>query len=104
MAQQRIGALLCLSDPMTFSHRVRMAELAIRLPLLTMHGVTPTPTPVDSRRTASIQKRCIGVLHLQLPHPRRRAARRPSHRTADHIRVVNLKSARHWVSECLAAF
>ena len=40
MAQQRIGALLCLSDPVTFTHRVRLAELAIKFRLPSMHGVT----------------------------------------------------------------
>ena len=40
MAQQRIDAMLCLSDPVTFSHRVRLAELAIKHRLPSMHGVT----------------------------------------------------------------
>jgi putative ABC transport system substrate-binding protein len=36
MSQERVGAVLSLSDPITFSHRARLAELALkhRLPLM----------------------------------------------------------------------
>jgi putative ABC transport system substrate-binding protein len=40
IAQQRADALLCLSDPMTFIYRRRLAELAIQGRLPNMHGVT----------------------------------------------------------------
>ena len=40
IAKQRADALLCLSDPMTYIHRVRLAELAIQGRLPSMHGVT----------------------------------------------------------------
>jgi len=40
MKQERAGALLNLSDPMTFSHRVLLAELALKHRLPMMSGVT----------------------------------------------------------------
>ena len=39
MADDRAGALLSLSDPMTFSHRERLAEFALQHGLPSMHGV-----------------------------------------------------------------
>jgi len=39
MASERVGALLSLSDPMTFSHRARLADLAVQHRLPSMHGV-----------------------------------------------------------------
>jgi putative ABC transport system substrate-binding protein len=40
MAQEHVGALLSLSDPMTFSHRSQLAQLALRHRLPMMSGVT----------------------------------------------------------------
>ncbi len=39
MTRERAGAVLVLSDPMTFFHRVRLGELAAKRRLPTMHGV-----------------------------------------------------------------
>ena len=39
MNRERVGAVLSLSDPMTFFHRARLAELAIKHRLPSMHGV-----------------------------------------------------------------
>lgn len=39
MARERLGAILSLSDPMTFFHRARLAELAVKYRLPSMHGV-----------------------------------------------------------------
>jgi putative ABC transport system substrate-binding protein len=39
MTKERADAVLVLSDPMTFFHRVRIAELAAKRRLPTMHGV-----------------------------------------------------------------
>ncbi len=39
MARERAGAVLVLSDPMTFFHRARLADLAAKRRLPTMHGV-----------------------------------------------------------------
>ena len=39
MIRERAGAVLVLSDPMTFFHRARLADLAARRRLPTMHGV-----------------------------------------------------------------
>jgi putative ABC transport system substrate-binding protein len=39
MARARAGAVLALSDPMTFFHRARLADLAARHHLPAMHGV-----------------------------------------------------------------
>ena len=39
MARERAGAVLAFSDPMTFFHRARLADLAARRRLPTMHGV-----------------------------------------------------------------
>jgi putative ABC transport system substrate-binding protein len=79
MTKQRIGGLLCLSDPMTFSHRVRMAELAVKYRLPTMHGVTayadsgglaaywPNPTAMH-RRAATYSYRILsGARPADLP-------------------------------------
>jgi putative ABC transport system substrate-binding protein len=40
MARERAGAILSLSDPMTFAHRARLAELALKHRLPTMNGLT----------------------------------------------------------------
>ena len=39
MTRERTGAVLVLSDPMTFFHRTRLADLAAKRRLPTMHGV-----------------------------------------------------------------
>jgi putative ABC transport system substrate-binding protein len=39
MKGERVGALLSLSDPMTFFHRARLAELTVMHRLPSMHGV-----------------------------------------------------------------
>src|SRR5215471_1492385 len=39
MAKERADAVLVLSDPMTFFHRARIADLAVKRHLPTMHGV-----------------------------------------------------------------
>lgn len=39
MARERAGAVLVLSDPMTFFHRARLADLSAKRRLPTMHGV-----------------------------------------------------------------
>jgi putative ABC transport system substrate-binding protein len=39
MTKERTDAVLVLSDPMTFFHRARIADLAVRRGLPTMHGV-----------------------------------------------------------------
>jgi putative ABC transport system substrate-binding protein len=39
MTRDHAGAVLVLSDPMTFFHRTRLAELGVRRRLPTMHGV-----------------------------------------------------------------
>ena len=39
MVNEQVGAILSLSDPMTFSHRARLAELALRYRLPMMSGV-----------------------------------------------------------------
>lgn len=39
MTKERAGAVLVLSDPMSFYHRARIADLAARRHLPTMHGV-----------------------------------------------------------------
>jgi putative tryptophan/tyrosine transport system substrate-binding protein len=39
VTRERLGAILSLSDPMTFFHRARLAELAMKHRLPSMHGV-----------------------------------------------------------------
>jgi putative tryptophan/tyrosine transport system substrate-binding protein len=39
VTRERLGAILSLSDPMTFFHRTRLAELAMKHRLPSMHGV-----------------------------------------------------------------
>jgi len=96
LAQERVGALLCLSDPMTFSHRARLGELAIRHRLPTMHGVPayadagglaaywPNPTAMY-RRAATFSHRILGGA---------RPADLPVEQPTRFEFVVNLKTAK----------
>jgi putative ABC transport system substrate-binding protein len=96
MAHARVGALLCLSDPMTFSHRVRLGELAIRHRLPTMHGVPAyadagglaaywaSPTEMY-RRAATYSQRILGGAQ---------PAELPIEQPTRFEFVVNLKTAK----------
>ena len=96
MAQQRIGALLCLSDPMTFSHRAHLAEVAIKYRLPSMHGVTAYadsgglaaywPNPIVMHRRAASY--CYRILRGA------RAADLPIEQPSTFEFVVNLKTAK----------
>ena len=96
MAKQRVGGLLCLSDPMTFNHRVRLADLAIKHRMPNMHGVTayadsgglaaywPNPKAMH-RRAATYSYRILNGA---------RPADLPVEQPTTFEFVINLKTAR----------
>jgi putative ABC transport system substrate-binding protein len=97
MVDERAGALLSLSDPMTFVQRARLAELAIRHGLASMHGVTAyceagglaSYWPNDAamqRRVATYVARILG----QGTKP----ADLPVEQPTQFELVINLKTAR----------
>jgi putative ABC transport system substrate-binding protein len=96
MTNERVGAILSLSDPMTFSHRTQLAELAIRHRLPMMSGVTAYteagglasywPHAVESFRSAAVYvHRIIGGA---------RPADLPVEQPKTFEFVINLKTAK----------
>jgi len=96
MASDRVGAVLCLPDPMTFAHRKELAEIAKRQLLPTMNGLAEYAvagglasywpnTPEMFRRAASYVGRILAGAH-----PGDLAIEQP---TSFEL-VINLKTAK----------
>ncbi len=88
MIRERAGAVLVLSDPMTFFHRARLADLAARRRLPTMHGVRGYVDAGGLMSYWAHQERSLPARReLRGSDSQGRQTRRPAHRAAEPVRA-----------------